>query len=183
MPSSSSTKGTHRNRKPAADNAKDTTGDAALLYVAFGSNLGDREELISLAARMLGQRIGRLVRMSGLYETKPEGFRSENLFLNAAAAYTTRMKAAEILHISQEIERELGRRQKSLDGAYHDRTIDIDLLWKSDETADTEELTLPHPRMKERIFVMEPLAEIAPGLEVGGESIGHLAETMKEGTP
>ena len=168
---------------PSSLSTKKTAGGEALLYVAFGSNLGNREEHIARAAEMLGKRIGRLVSMSDMYETKPEGFRSDNLFLNAAAAYTTRMKAAEILRISQELERELGRRCKSRNGAYHDRTIDIDLLWKSDETADTEELTLPHPRMKERLFVMEPLAEIAPTLLIGGENICHLAETMKKGMP
>lgn len=166
----------------SSSSTKKTSDGAALLYVAFGSNLGNREELIARAAGMLGRKIGRLVRMSGLYETAPEGFASENLFMNAAAAYETRMKAADILDISQQIERELGRRMKSRNGTYHDRTIDIDLLWKSDETASTPQLTLPHPRMKERLFVMEPLAEIAPALQIGGERIGNLTRLMKKNT-
>jgi len=154
--------------------------DKALLYVAFGSNEGNREQLIAQAAQRLGERIGRLIKLSALYETEPEGFVSENLFMNAAAAYETNLKAGKILGISQEIERELGRRQKSLNGIYHDRNIDIDLLWKSDETVDSPSLTLPHPRMKERLFVMEPLAEIAPLLTLDGESIESLAQRLKE---
>lgn len=154
--------------------------DKALLYVAFGSNEGNREQLIAQAAQRLGERIGRLITLSALYETEPEGFVSENLFMNAAAAYETNLKANKILEISQEIERELGRRQKSRDGIYHDRSIDIDLLWKSDETVDSPSLTLPHPKMKERLFVMEPLAEIAPLLTLDGESIESLAQRLKE---
>ncbi|MBR6374720.1 MAG: 2-amino-4-hydroxy-6-hydroxymethyldihydropteridine diphosphokinase [Alloprevotella sp.] len=159
---------------------KGNENDKALLYVAFGSNEGNREQLIAQAAQRLGERIGRLIKLSALYETEPEGFVSENLFMNAAAAYETSLKASKILGISQEIERELGRRQKSRDGIYHDRSIDIDLLWKSDETVDSPLLTLPHPRMKERLFVMEPFAEIAPLLSLDGESIESLAQRLKE---
>ena len=151
---------------------------AALLYVAFGSNMGDRETLISRAAEMLGERIGRLVSLSPLHETKPEGFVSKRLFMNAAATYETRLKAIEILKISQAIERELGRKRKSRNGVFHDRPIDLDLLWKSDEATDTPELVLPHPRMKERLFVLEPLAEIAPQMEIEGEGISDIIERL-----
>lgn len=154
------------------------SADAALLYVAFGSNMGDRADLILRAAEMLGDRIGRLLCISNLHETKPEGFVSKRLFLNAAAAYETRLKAREILEISQAIERDLGRKTKSRNGIFHDRPIDIDLLWKSDETKDTKQLVLPHPRMKERLFVLEPLAEIAPSLCIEGEAIQEIMERL-----
>ena len=167
---------------PFSSSTKETHGEAALLYVAFGSNQGDRENLILRAARMLGEKIGKLVSMSALYETKPEGFVSESLFLNAAAAYETTKKARSILKISQRIERELGRQEKSKDGIYHDRPIDIDLLWKSDESMETSSLVMPHPRMKERLFVMEPLAEIAPEMQLDGEGIFGIIEKLKKDT-
>lgn len=88
----------------------------------------------------------------------------EHTFLNAAACVETLLPPLSVLHLTQEIEREIGRTHKSVGGAYSDRVIDIDLLLYGDLVLDTPELKLPHPLMHERRFVMEPLAEIAPDL-------------------
>lgn len=133
-------------------------------YFSLGSNLGNRQGLISRAVRLMELRVGTLVSLSRFYETEPVGFSSEHLFLNAAAAFTSNISAEEILDTTQQIERELGRTQKSEGGVHYDRTVDIDLLLLDDEIIKTPRLTLPHPHLHERRFVLEPLAEIAPTL-------------------
>ena len=115
------------------------------------------------AAALLAERVGDVLALSGFYETEPWGFQSENTFLNAALQLETALSPLELLKATQEIEIEMGRTQKS-NGAYHDRIIDIDILLYDDLVMQTPELTLPHPLMHERLFVMEPLAEIAPNV-------------------
>lgn len=113
------------------------------------------------AAALLAERAGDVLSLSSFYETEPWGFESENTFLNAALELETAFPPLELLHLTQQIERDMGRTQKS-DGTYRDRIIDIDLLLYGDEIVHDEELTVPHPLMHERLFVMQPLAEIAP---------------------
>ena len=115
------------------------------------------------AAALLAERVGDVLALSGFYETEPWGFQSENTFLNAALQLETALSPLELLKATQEIEIEMGRTQKS-NGAYHDRIIDIDILLYDNLVLQTPELTLPHPLMHERLFVMEPLAEIAPNV-------------------
>jgi len=130
------------------------------VYLSLGANLGDRRSAILKAVDLLGGRVGKVVRRSSLIETKPWGYSSDNLFLNACVLIETKFSPIDLLHATQEIERELGRTVKSTDGTYHDRTIDIDILLYDDITLDTPELHIPHPLMRERDFVMFPLAEI-----------------------
>jgi 2-amino-4-hydroxy-6-hydroxymethyldihydropteridine diphosphokinase len=113
---------------------------------------------------MIEQRIGSVTSLSAFYVTEPWGFSSENEFLNAAAVVQTDMQPLQLLRCTQQIECHLGRTTKSADGIYHDRIIDIDLLMCDDIILSTPELVLPHPMMHRRLFVMEPLAEIAPDL-------------------
>ena len=136
-----------------------------LLYLALGSNLGNRAENIERAISLIDQRIGRVVTCSGNQETAPVGFKSANSFLNAAVAVDTNQPVDRVLCITQEIERELGRTCKSIQGIYHDRTIDIDLLLYGETVIQTDTLCLPHPRLHERRFVLEPLHRIAPDVE------------------
>ena len=131
------------------------------LYLGLGSNLGDRERLLHRAVKILVERIGGLKSLSAFYETEPWGFCSDHPFLNAVAVLCTEKTPEEILRITQAAERELGRRSKSVGGTYADRPIDIDLLLYGDAVVE-EDLSLPHPLMHERCFVMEPLAEVAP---------------------
>lgn len=113
------------------------------------------------AAALLAERVGDVLALSGFYETEPWGFASENLFLNAAVKLRTALSPSGLLLATQEIEREMGRTEKS-NGSYHDRIIDIDILLYDDCIWDSPELVLPHPLMHQRKFVMQPLAEIAP---------------------
>lgn len=134
------------------------------LYLALGSNLGDRRGHIEEALMQLDRQVGRVRAYSPCYVTKPVGFSSEHLFLNAAAALDTDLGVSTVLRLTQQIERNLGRTAKSHDGHYGDRTIDIDLLLYGNEQVRTETLTLPHPAMHLRRFVLEPLCDIAPDL-------------------
>ena len=115
------------------------------------------------AAALLAERVGDVLALSGFYETEPWGFQSENTFLNAALRLETSLSPLELLKATQQIEAEMGRTQKS-NGTYHDRIIDIDILLYDDLILQTPELTLPHPLMQDRRFVMEPLLEIAPSV-------------------
>lgn len=135
----------------------------AIAYLALGTNIGNKRRNMITAAALLAERVGDVLALSGFYETEPWGFQSENTFLNAALQLETALSPLELLKATQEIEIEMGRTQKS-NGAYHDRIIDIDILLYEDLVLQTPELTLPHPLMHERLFVMEPLAEIAPNV-------------------
>lgn len=134
--------------------------DFHMVYLALGSNIGDRRNALSEAIRLIDERVGRVDKVSSFIETEPWGFKSEFKFLNAVLSVQSMLSPIEILHITQNIEKDMGREKKSLGGIYHDRIIDIDLLMYDSLQLDTPELTLPHPHMKEREFVMIPLMEI-----------------------
>lgn len=141
----------------------------ANVYIGLGTNLGDKEQNLRDAVHRIEEQIGKVLSLSAFYVTAPWGFASENSFLNAAACVETQLSPLEVLQETQTIERELGRTKKSVNGAYSDRLIDIDLLLYDDlvlsvTSADGAELNLPHPLMAKRDFVMRPLAEIAPAL-------------------
>jgi len=135
-------------------------GLGSSLYLSLGSNLGDREGNLHRAIRLIGERVGKVERISSFIETEPWGFESKHPFLNAAILVRTTLSPIACLDATQQIERELGRQTKSSDGIYHDRPIDIDLLMYGDLRISTPRLTLPHPHMLERDFVMIPLREI-----------------------
>ena len=140
-------------------------GDGGSLYLSLGSNLGDREDMLRRAITLIEERVGAVQRVSSFIETEPWGFESEHPFLNAAVMVQTTLSPIECLDRTQQIERELGRKSKSRDGKYHDRPIDIDLLLYGDQTVSTPRLTIPHPLVQERDFVMIPLREILPSAE------------------
>lgn len=133
----------------------------ATIYLGLGTNLGDKEANLRTAIYKLQERIGKQVSLSSFYETAPWGFESDHSFLNAAIGLETNLSPIEVLHITQEIEKELGRKKKSVNGSYSDRLIDIDILLYDNLVLQTPELTVPHPLMTERDFVMKPLIEIA----------------------
>ena len=152
----------------------------AKVYLGLGTNLGDKEQNLRDAVQKIEEQVGKIVSLSAFYVTAPWGFSSDNSFLNAAVCVETKLSPLEVLQETQMIEKELGRTQKSVNRMYSDCLIDIDLLLYEDLvlsviSASGVELTLPHPLMTERDFVMKPLAEIAPGLV-------HpvLGKTMKE---
>ena len=136
----------------------------ATLYLSLGTNLGDRQKNLSFALEFIGREVGTVVSASDIIETEPWGFESSNSFLNMAVKVETILQPLEVLHTTQEIERKLGRTQKSVNREYHDRMIDIDILLYDDLVMNTPELTIPHPLMYQREFVMKPLSQIAPEL-------------------
>lgn len=135
-----------------------------MLYLSLGSNLGNRELTIERAIQLINTSIGRVVRRSSLYYTVPWGFSSEHEFVNAAIAVETSLSPHEVLNTIQTIERELGRTEKSVNGQYHDREIDIDILLYDNLQINDPDLKIPHPLMFSRDFVMKPLREICEGI-------------------
>jgi 2-amino-4-hydroxy-6-hydroxymethyldihydropteridine diphosphokinase len=130
--------------------------------IGLGSNLGDRPANLSGAISALGQVPGITVRqLSSFHETEPVGGPpGQGLFLNAVARLETDLDPVSLLHVLQEIEDRFGRQRTVRWG---ERTLDLDLLLFDDRIIDTPELCLPHPRMRTRKFVLEPLVEVAPG--------------------
>lgn len=129
-------------------------------YLSLGSNLGDKRQNLKSAIEEIEKQIGHVVRQSAFIETEPWGFDSDNGFVNAAVCVETELTPLQVLHTTQGIERSLGRREKSVNGEYHDRIIDIDILLYGDERINEPGLIIPHPLMHERDFVMIPLMEI-----------------------
>jgi 2-amino-4-hydroxy-6-hydroxymethyldihydropteridine diphosphokinase len=133
-------------------------------YVGLGSNLGDREATIRRAVELLGARPGiEVVAVSTLRETDPVGYEDQPRFLNGAAALEVDLTARGLLDELLAVERDLGR-DRSQETRWGPRTIDLDLLLYGEETVDEPGLTVPHPRLAERQFVLEPLYELAPEL-------------------
>ena len=134
-----------------------------IIYLGIGTNLGEREANLRRAIELLHERVGECMACSSIYRSAPQGFVSDNQFANIVAIYETNCSPEELLHITQQIEFEMGRKEKSINGIYHDRVIDIDLLkaYEGDReiVVQTPTLSLPHPRMEERDFVMVPLHE------------------------
>ena len=156
------------------------------VYLGLGSNLGRRKALLKQAILLVGERVGEVVRQSSFIETEPWGFESKHKFLNGVILCETGKSPREVLALTQQIERELGRKRKSTDSCllspdsclptpdsssspslltpsllnYFDRPIDIDILLYDDLTIDEPDLKIPHPLMEQRDFVMIPLKEI-----------------------
>ena len=135
------------------------------VYLGLGSNLGDREAVLLQAIKLIDERVGQVLRHSSFIETEPWGFESTNRFLNAAVCCETTLTPREVLQVTQQIERDLGKRkrhatkrQKEIN--YQDRPIDIDILLYDDLIVDEPDLKIPHPLMYQREFVMRPLNEI-----------------------
>lgn len=134
--------------------------DTHTAYLAYGSNIGEKEENILTAYRMTEERVGRIVRRSAMMRSEPWGFKSDNGFVNSVACVETILTPHQLLEATQSIERAMGRTEKSHGGVYHDRIIDIDILLYDDITLREPNLVIPHPLMRERDFVMKPLNEI-----------------------
>jgi len=138
-----------------------------LVYIGLGSNLGDREATIRRAVELLEAAAGlEVVAVSSLSETDPVGYEDQPRFLNGAAALRTELAPRALLEQLQDVERQLGRDRSG--PRFGPRTIDLDLLLYGEETVDEPDLQVPHPRLADRRFVLEPLAELDEGLEVPG---------------
>ena len=151
--------------------------DTVTAYLSLGSNLGNREDNLDMALKLLGQRM-RIGKVSSIYDTEPLGNTKQPRFLNLACEVFTRLAPEGLLALAKGIEGKMGRRGKSGEP----RTIDIDILLYGDEVVDTRDLVIPHPRMAERSFVLVPLAEIAPDLvhPVLKKTIKEMNQAIKE---
>ncbi len=138
-------------------------------FVGLGSNLGDREATILRAlARLQDEPELRVVRVSSLRETEPVGYVDQPQFLNGVVEIETELSARDLLTRLLAIERELGRTRGDGPPLGRPRTLDLDLLLYGEDTIAEAGLQVPHPRMHERRFVLEPLAEVAPDLVIPG---------------
>jgi 2-amino-4-hydroxy-6-hydroxymethyldihydropteridine diphosphokinase len=130
-------------------------------YLGLGANLGDRSANLADAVRRMASDRLHVQRVSSLWETAPRGIVDQPWFLNQAIEVETELSAAELFQHIQQVEREMGRVRAERNGP---RVIDIDILLYGDQHVQTPDLEIPHPRMAERRFVLEPLAEVAPDL-------------------
>jgi len=145
-------------------------------YVGLGANLGDRRATIERALELLGAVAGiEVLAVSSLRETDPVGLEDQPRFLNGAVAVETAVPARELLGVLLAVERQLGRTREG--PRFGPRAIDLDLLVYGDAELDEPGLTVPHPRLHERRFALEPLAELAPGLVVPGR--GPVEELLR----
>jgi 2-amino-4-hydroxy-6-hydroxymethyldihydropteridine diphosphokinase len=125
-----------------------------------GGNLGERKDNLEAAIKFICKEIGGILKLSSIYETEPWGFEHEQNFLNQAVEVETEFAPEKILEKIHEFENNLGKKKRT--GEYLARTIDIDILFFNDEIINQPDLIIPHPRLHERKFVLEPLAEIIP---------------------
>lgn len=149
----------------------------AKVYLGLGSNMGNTRENIDNAIKILGQhdRI-KIVKKSSYYETEPVGYKDQEWFLNRVVQIDTTLSPYDLLLYCHFIENQLKRKRIIRWGP---RTIDVDILLYEDFISDDEKLTIPHPRMLERAFVMIPLYEIAPCQEINGQKIKEIMENFK----
>ncbi len=152
---------------------------SSLAYLSLGSNVGDRKAHLRDALARLG-RLGRVVAVSSFYETEPVEFTRQPWFLNCAVALETSQTPRKLMTAILRIEEEMGRRRVQKKGP---RSVDIDILMFENIVMDSKELTIPHPAMHQRRFVLEPLAEIAPELlhPVLKKTISELRDALPAG--
>jgi 2-amino-4-hydroxy-6-hydroxymethyldihydropteridine diphosphokinase len=171
MPATEASRGTtgwRTSSLPGSDETAERGPPAgpALAYIGLGSNLGDREATLREAIARLGAQEGiEVVAVSSFRETDPVGKLDQPRFVNAAAALDTSLRPRELLQQFLEVERSLGR-DRTKEQRWGPRTIDLDLLLYGDEEIDEPGLAVPHPRLAERAFVLEPLLELDPGLRL-----------------
>ena len=152
------------------------------VFLAFGSNLGDKEQNIHAAYRKIVEQIGPIVARSAFYMTVPEGFQSDNNFVNSVCEVYTYSDVDRLFAHVKSIEKEIGRDNKSVDGVYQDRLIDIDILMYGNRQINQPDLIVPHPRFHLRNFVLEPFAEISPDTvhPVLGKTIARFKDELSQ---
>jgi len=146
-------------------------------YLSLGSNLGERDNNLRQALTLLSEKVS-VEEISSVYETEPVGYKEQPLFLNLVCRISTNLPPEELLLLAKEIEAKMGRMPSFPNSP---RPIDIDILFYDNQIVETPNLTIPHPRLKERAFVLIPLAELAPDLIYPslGKSIARLAKDVK----
>lgn len=146
------------------------------VYLSLGSNMGDKIQHLKDAVSIIKEydRVSNVM-VSSFYETAPVGYLDQDLFVNIALSLDTEMEPYEMLSLCQHVEEELKRKRIIRWGP---RTIDVDILLFNDIISNDEKLTIPHPRMKERAFVIVPLYEIANDISIDGDSIESIYQAL-----
>jgi 2-amino-4-hydroxy-6-hydroxymethyldihydropteridine diphosphokinase len=150
-----------------------------VVYLALGSNLGDRHAYLQAGVVGLSRRGVRIIRSASLYSTEPHNMPSQPWFLNTVIQANTILSPEQLLGNCLAVEEENFRKRT---GKPESRTLDIDIIFYGDQILKTSDLTIPHPEFRNRRFVLEPLAEIAPDFvdPVSGKSIRHLLENVND---
>jgi 2-amino-4-hydroxy-6-hydroxymethyldihydropteridine diphosphokinase len=166
----------NREIDPQKDARQDMSVNRHTVYLALGSNLGEREQNLAEALQHLNETVG-LREISALYETEPVGYLEQPRFLNLVCTGTTSLSPEKLLHAAKEIEQTLGRQPAFRNAP---RPIDIDILFYDQIIMEEEQLTIPHPRLRERAFVLVPLVEIAPDLvdPISGQTARELLSAI-----
>ena len=162
-------------------NVKSPLADLGVVLLSLGSNLGDKQKNIEIAYDKIRERIGNIVSVSAFYVSNAVGFQSDNLFVNSVCEVNTDLDIFTVVAITQEIEKEIGREEKSCNDVYSDRLIDIDILLVDNLIFESPELIIPHPKMHLREFVLVPMCDIAPDVvhPVLGKSMRELKENLE----
>ncbi|MBR5695908.1 MAG: 2-amino-4-hydroxy-6-hydroxymethyldihydropteridine diphosphokinase [Paludibacteraceae bacterium] len=152
----------------------------ATVYLGLGTNIGDKKKNITDATIIIGSVMGNLRILSSLYETEPWGYESPNTFLNAVIQIETEIEPQKCLDIAKAIEREMGRVHTK--EGYEDRIIDVDILFYDDIIYHGDNLTIPHPLIEKRDFVLRPMAEIAPDFRhpISGKTMKNLLHELNK---
>lgn len=146
------------------------------VWISLGSNLGNRAAQLAQARSQMAPSWGKIIRVSGIYESRALGFDSDHLFFNQCLQLETGLSPDALMQKLIEIEKQMGRHRSSQ--GYTDRPIDLDILFYDDLIIQTDHLNIPHPRMADRRFVLQPLHEIATGKSnpVTGSTVGEMLE-------
>ena len=130
-----------------------------VVYLGFGSNMGDKEDVINQAIKRI-QKFCEVTKLSSLYVTEPVGYKNQEWFLNCVVEVKTKLDPIKLLTVCTEVEQQLGRKTSVKNGP---RIIDIDILFYGDKVTKRDDLVIPHPRLHERLFVLQPMMDVNPG--------------------
>lgn len=152
--------------------------------LCLGTNLGNKQNNLSQALNLISNKIGKIVKQSGIYESKSWGYNSAQKFLNQIVVVETKLNPITILNKNLEIEKLIGRIRKNKSKIYEDRLIDIDILFIDDIIIESIDLTVPHPKLQERNFVLKPLTEICANFvhPILKKNINYLLKNCKDKT-
>lgn len=154
------------------------------VYLSLGANLGEKEKNFLRAIQLINAQIGTIVDLSGLYETEPWGFESDDKFLNMVVAILSDYSANEVLEQCMKIEKEIGRVRVENAKGYSSRVIDVDILFYNNDIIAESTLIIPHEHILSRRFILEPMCDIAPDFihPVAGKTIAELLASCSDKT-